>query len=76
MKLLNTIIATALLLLPLTALAGLSGQQDEIKVSGTVTDAAGEPLAGVSVIIEGTMTGVSTGVEGEYSINAAVGQTL
>lgn len=76
MKLLNTIIVTALLLLPLTALAGLSGQQDEIKVSGTVTDAAGEPLAGVSVIIEGTMTGVSTGVEGEYSINAAVGQTL
>ena len=40
MKLLNTIIATALLLLPLTALAGLSGQQDEInyRTGGFVQD--------------------------------------
>lgn len=42
-----------------------------IKVSGTVTDAKGDPLPGVSVKIKGTAIGVSTANNGNYTINVA-----
>ena len=39
------------------------------KVSGTVTDAvSGETLPGVNVIIKGTSTGTSTGLDGNYEL--------
>ena len=38
------------------------------KVSGKVTDTAGMPLPGVSVIIRGTTTGAITDANGNYSI--------
>ena len=38
------------------------------RVTGTVTDAAGQPVIGASVIVEGTMTGTTTDVDGKYSI--------
>jgi TonB-linked SusC/RagA family outer membrane protein len=47
---------------------GLSAQQSP--VSGKVTSAKGEPLPGVTVVINGTSTGTVTGVDGAYSINA------
>ncbi len=37
-------------------------------VTGTVADESGTPLPGVSVVIEGTTTGVSTDFDGLYSI--------
>jgi len=37
-------------------------------VTGKVTDQAGQPLVGTTVIIKGTNTGVSTNSEGDYSI--------
>ncbi|HET8737340.1 MAG TPA: TonB-dependent receptor [Pricia sp.] len=37
-------------------------------VTGTVTDASGTPLPGVSVVIDGTTQGVSTDFDGNYSI--------
>ncbi|MBD3288110.1 TonB-dependent receptor plug domain-containing protein [candidate division KSB1 bacterium] len=45
------------------------------KISGTVTDSkTGEPLPGVNVVIEGTMMGAATNVDGEYIIlNVAPG---
>ena len=46
------------------------------RVSGVVTDRSGEPLAGVSVVVDGTTTGVVTGADGVYSISAKTGQTL
>ena len=43
-----------------------------IKVSGTVTEAAsGEPIPGATVIVEGTLTGTSTGFDGKYSISVS-----
>jgi TonB-linked SusC/RagA family outer membrane protein len=45
-------------------------------VSGTVSDESGLPLAGATVIIEGTTTGVSTDFDGKYSILASDGDTL
>lgn len=38
-------------------------------VTGLVTDEAGTPLPGVSVVVDGTTQGVSTDFDGNYSIN-------
>ena len=40
------------------------------RVTGTVTDANGEPVIGASVIVEGTTTGTTTGVDGTFTITA------
>jgi len=46
-------------------------------VSGTVTAKEdGTPIPGVNVIIKGTTTGVTTGVDGKYSISVSPGSTL
>jgi len=46
------------------------------KVSGTVVDAEGQPIPGVSVIVKGTTSGASTDFDGKYSVNAASDATL
>ena len=48
----------------------------EVKVSGTVTDAAGSPLVGVYVLVQGTTTGTSTGINGDYTLDAPANGTL
>ena len=48
----------------------------EITVSGTVTDAAKDPLTGVSVVVKGTNTGTVTDIEGHYSLKTSTGKTL
>ncbi|MEM6298784.1 MAG: SusC/RagA family TonB-linked outer membrane protein, partial [Bacteroidota bacterium] len=45
-------------------------------VTGTVTDNAGEALAGVSIQIKGTTEGTQTGFDGKYSIKVADGQNV
>ncbi|WP_212748415.1 TonB-dependent receptor [Maribacter algarum] len=45
----------------------LQAQDQEITVSGVVTDAAG-PLPGVSIVVDGTTQGVQTDFDGNYSI--------
>ena len=48
----------------------LLGQNSETTVTGVVVDAeTEEPLIGVNVVIEGTQIGVSTNVEGEFSLS-------
>ena len=42
--------------------------QAQTTVKGVVTDPSGEPLIGVSVMVEGTTTGVITGLDGDYSL--------
>lgn len=43
---------------------------NRITISGTVTDAEnGESLAGVNIIVEGTMVGVATNAQGEFTLN-------
>ena len=48
----------------------------EKKVSGTVSDDNGLPLPGSTIIIKGSTSGVSTDFDGNYSINANVGDVL
>jgi len=55
-------------------LSGLTFAQQTI--SGSVTDESGLPLPGATVAVEGTSTGTTTDFDGNYSIQAADGQTL
>ena len=48
----------------------------EKQISGTITDDVGVPLPGANVIIKGTSTGTQSDFDGNYQINASVGQTL
>jgi TonB-linked SusC/RagA family outer membrane protein len=45
-----------------------SVQQQQITVKGTVKDAEGEALAGVSIAIKGSAFGVASDIDGNYSI--------
>lgn len=42
-------------------------------VTGTVTDASGNALVGVTVFVKGTNNGTTTGIEGEYRLDAGNG---
>ncbi|MDT8432719.1 MAG: TonB-dependent receptor [Bacteroidales bacterium] len=48
----------------------------EYNISGTVTDATGEPLPGVTVLEKGSVSGTITDGNGTYSINVAPGDVL
>ena len=39
-----------------------------ITITGTVTDSDGEPIPGVNVLIRGSTIGVTTGIDGRYSV--------
>lgn len=45
-------------------------------ITGTVTDTAGMPLPGVSVLIKGTANGMSTGINGKYKLHVANDQAV
>lgn len=46
------------------------------RISGKVTDSKGEPLVGVSVIIEGSSQGTSTDIDGKYDLEAPAGSNV
>ncbi len=58
------------ILLPLT----VAGQQKTI--TGKVVDEFGETLPGVTVVVDGTTRGVSTDIDGNYSISVSPGEVL
>lgn len=47
-----------------------------VQVRGVVKDQSGEPVVGATVILKGTMTGTSAGVNGSFQINAPQNGTL
>ncbi|WP_342983340.1 TonB-dependent receptor [Bacteroides fragilis] len=51
-------------------------QQQNLKVSGVVTDEAGEPLIGVSVLVKGTTLGNITDLNGRFSLDVPEGSIL
>lgn len=51
-------------------------QAQNSRVSGKITDAEGVPLEGVTIIVDGTTTGVVSDFDGDYTISAASGDVL
>lgn len=56
--------------------AGFTAVAQTMKATGTITDANGEPLIGATVMLKGTKRGVTTDVNGRFSIDAPNGSTL
>ena len=48
----------------------------EKTISGTVSDNSGLPLPGVNIIVKGTNSGTQSDFDGNYTVNADVGQTI
>jgi TonB-linked SusC/RagA family outer membrane protein len=63
------------LVVVLLLLAQLTFAQERV-VSGVVSDNAGMPLPGVSVLVKGTKNGTQTDFDGKYSIKASPSQIL
>lgn len=57
-------------------LIGTAAFSQEHTVTGVVTDSFKEPLIGVSIVVQGTNTGVVTGLDGDYSIQVPADATL
>lgn len=51
-------------------------QQQRGNISGTVTDATGEPLIGVSITVKGSSAGTATDADGKFNIQAKPGDTM
>jgi TonB-linked SusC/RagA family outer membrane protein len=65
-----------LLLIGMLVLFHATGYAQNKVVKGTVKDATGLPIPGVNVLIKGSQNGVSTDLDGSYTINAASGDVL
>ncbi|WP_431243093.1 carboxypeptidase-like regulatory domain-containing protein [Flavobacterium sp. P21] len=63
------------LVLFLVLVAQLTFAQERA-VSGTVSDNAGMPLPGVSVLVKGTKSGTQTDFDGKFTIKASSSQIL
>jgi TonB-linked SusC/RagA family outer membrane protein len=63
------------LVLLLVLVAQITFAQERV-VSGVVSDNAGMPLPGVSVLVKGTKTGIQTDFDGKFSIKATPSQVL
>lgn len=67
---------------PIDSIENRTSSPDKVKnsqtitVTGVVTDQNNEPLPGVSVVLKGTTKGVSTGFDGQYTIEATEGGVL
>ncbi len=65
----NKPLSKKMLIMVLTAIFfGISSFAQERTVSGTITDANGNTLPGVNVVLKGTQTGVISDVNGKYTI--------
>jgi TonB-dependent SusC/RagA subfamily outer membrane receptor len=50
--------------------------QNQVKISGKVTDANNEPMIGVSVVEKGTANGITTDANGAYALTVRSGVTI
>lgn len=69
MKIINQIFKAFIFLFSIVAFAQQS-------ISGTITDDAGVPLVGATILVQGTSTAVTTDFDGKFSINASMGDML
>jgi iron complex outermembrane receptor protein len=71
------VIRNLLMLLLMIAFTANASAQATLPVKGVVKDAnSGETLIGVNILIEGTVTGTVTDINGNYSLDVPSGSTL
>ena len=63
-------------LMALLVLCSTVGFAQTVEIKGKVTEAGGEELYGVNIVVKGTTRGTTTNDQGEYSIMASPGATL
>lgn len=61
---------------PASAAGTTAAAPQNVPVSGRVTDAKGEALPGVTVLVKGTSIGTSTGADGSFSLSVPENSTL
>ena len=49
-------------------IASVTAMAQNVSISGKVADANGEPLIGVSILVQGTTTGTMTDVDGNFTL--------
>ena len=54
----------------------IAQQANKIQVKGNVTDMAGEPVIGASILEKGTTNGIVTDFNGDFSLNVNPGAVL
>lgn len=57
-------------------LIGTSAAWADIVAKGSVSDSSGEPLVGVSVLLKGAKTGITTDIDGNFELTVPDGSTL
>lgn len=57
-------------------LSPVVSQQAVVKVVGSVKDANGEPLIGVSILVKGSTSGTVTDLDGNFNLNVPKGAVL
>ena len=67
---------TMLIVFGLSLLVSTAGFAQTKTITGKVTDAAGQPVAGATVAVKGSNDGTSTDTKGNFTISAANGATL
>lgn len=60
----------------LSSAAGAEQDGKTVNVNGRVTDENDQPLAGVGIIVQGSTRGVSTDLDGTFTIQVKIGQKL
>lgn len=54
----------------------MSSRKADVSITGVVSNASGEPMPGVTVMVAGTTVGTVTDLDGKYSLSAPEGATL
>jgi hypothetical protein len=62
------------LILAIICVGSVSASAQQVK--GTVKGTAGDPIIGATVVVDGTSTGTTTGIDGSFTIDAKDGSTL
>lgn len=72
----KNVLSKCLLMLFLVLNCGLYAQTNNGVVQGTITGEDGMPIPGATVLVQGTTRGAVTDFDGEYTIEANIGDTL
>src|SRR5690606_7425293 len=61
---------------PSDGMPRLSSPRVDVTINGTVSDQQGNPLPGVTIVVEGDKIGTVTDIEGKYNLSVPEGATL